>query len=190
MVPSYSILLHGKTTNGIIGEKNEFILLRDLNCDLLETISKSKHLIHIYNTYGLTQVIKEATRTAAETNTLTYYIVTNKKNIAYSGIIPCGISDHDLVYIIRHAGLPKINKDPKIVTVRSTKNLNNDTPRKALNEFPFELIRASADNPFVKLEIFLFGILNKYAPVNPEQAGEGGGGGRNRLTGWLFPLLC
>ena len=63
----------------------------DLNCDLLpETISKSKHLVHIsgYNTYGLTQVIKEATRTTAETNSLTYYIVTNKKdNVADSGFL-------------------------------------------------------------------------------------------------------
>ena len=141
----------------IIGEKRDFILLGDLNCDLLsETISKSKHLVHIYNTYGLTQVIKEATRTTAEANTLTYYTVTNKKdNIADSGIIPCGISDHDLVYIIRHARLPKIKKDPKIVTVRSTKNLNNDTLIKDLNELPFELLRASADDPLVKLEIFL-----------------------------------
>ena len=101
----------------------------DLNCDLLpETISKSKHLVHISgsDTYGLTQVLKEATRTTAETNTLT--VVTNKKdNVADSGIIPCGIGDHELVYIIRHARLPKIKKDPKIVTVRSTKNLNNDT---------------------------------------------------------------
>ena len=112
--------------------------------------------VQIYNTHGLTQVIKEATRTTAETNTLTYCIVTNKKgNIADSGIIPCGISDHDLVYIIRHARLPKINKDPKIVTVRSTKNLNNDTLIKDLNELPFELVRASAVNPQVKLEIFL-----------------------------------
>ena len=138
-------------------KKKEFFLLGDLNCDLLsETISKSKHLVHIYNTYGLTQVIKEATRTTAETNTLTYYIVTNKKdNIADSGIIPCGIGDHDLVYIIRHARLPKIKKDPKIVIVRSTENLNNDTVIKDLNELPFELIRASADNPLVKMEVFL-----------------------------------
>ena len=65
------------------------------------------------------------------------------------------IGDHDLVYIIRHARLPKINMDPKIVTVRSTKNLNNDTLIKDLNELPFELKRVSADNPLVKLEIFL-----------------------------------
>ena len=70
-------------------------------------------------------------------------------------IVALLISDHDLVYIIRHARLPKINKDPKIVTVRSTKNLNNDTLIKDLNELLFELIRASADSPLVKLEIFL-----------------------------------
>ena len=68
------------------------------------------------------QVIKETTRTTAETNTLTYYIVNNKKNdVADSGIILCGIGDHDLVYIVRHARFPRIKKDPKIVTVRSTK---------------------------------------------------------------------
>ena len=106
----YPFRFHGKTPNGVNGEKKEFILLGDLNCDLLsEKISKSKHLVQIYNTYGLTQVMKEATKTTAETNTLTYYIVTNKKdNIADSGIIPCGISDHDLVYIIRHAGFLKL----------------------------------------------------------------------------------
>ena len=146
----------GKHQMESLVKKKEFILLGDLNCDLTETISKSKHPVHIYNTYGLTQVIKEATRTTAETNILTHYIVTNKKdNVADSGIIPCGIGDHDLVYIVRHARLPKIKKDPKIVTVRSTKNLNNDTLIKDLNELPFELIRASADNPLVKLEIFL-----------------------------------
>ena len=116
----------GKHQMESLVKKKEFILLGDLNCDLLsETISKSKHLVHIYNTYGLTcltQVIKEATRTAAETNTLTYYIVTNKKdNVADSGIIRCGIGDYDLVYIIRHARLPKITQDPKIVTVRNSR---------------------------------------------------------------------
>ena len=96
-------------------------------------------------------------------------IVTNKKNnIADSGIIPFGISDHDLVYIIRHARIPKIKKDPKIVTVRSSKNLNNDTLIKDLNELPFELMRASADNPndlWSRWKYFFLDILNKHAPV-------------------------
>ena len=52
-------------------------------------------------------------------------------------------------------GFLKLKRIQKIVTVRSTKNLNNDTLIKDLNELPFELIRASADNPLVELEIFL-----------------------------------
>ena len=120
-----------------------------------QKISKSKHLVHIYNTWSYA-VYKGSNQTTAETNTLTYYIVTNKKdNVADSGIIPCCIGDHDLIYIIRHARLPKIKKDKKIVTVRSTKNVNNDTLIKDLSELPFELIRVSADNPLVKLEVFL-----------------------------------
>ena len=51
--------------------------------------------------------------------------------------------------------IPLSKTDPKIVTVRSTKNFNNNTLIKGLHELPFELIRASADNPLVKLEIFL-----------------------------------
>ena len=97
------------------------------------------------------------------------HIVTNKKdNIADSGIIPCGISDHDFVYIIRHTRIPKIKKDPKIVTVRSTKNVNNDTLIKDLNELPFELMRASANDPndlCSSWKSFFLDILNKHAPV-------------------------
>ena len=110
-----------------------------------QTISKSKHLVHIYNIWSYAGY-KGSNQTTAETNTLTYYIVTNKKD---------NVADSSINYSLWHARLPKTKKDPKIVTVRSTKNWNNDTLIKDLNELPFELIRASADNPLVKLEIFL-----------------------------------
>ena len=93
-------------------------------------------------------MIKKATRPAAETYTLIDHNVTNKKdNITDSGIIPCGVSDHDLVYVIRYTRLPKIRRDPKIVTVRRTKNLDNDSLIKDLNELPLEVLKALADNP-------------------------------------------
>ena len=97
--------------SGIVGNNKEFIPKDDLNCDLLSgTASRTKHLVQIYNTYGLQQIIKEATRTTSDTQTLIDHIVTNKPDkVADSGVIPCGISDHDLIYIIRHAKLPKIN---------------------------------------------------------------------------------
>ena len=59
------------------------------------------------------------------------------------------------LFILRGLFHDIAKRDRKIVTVRSTKNLNNDTLIKDLNELSFELIRASADDPLVKLEIFL-----------------------------------
>ena len=76
---------------------------------LSETISKTKHLVHIYNTHGLTQVIKEATKTTAETNTLIDHMVTNKKDdIADSGIIPVALVIMTLFIL---SGIPKIKID-------------------------------------------------------------------------------
>ena len=94
--------------SNIAGNNIEFILMGNLNCDLLlGTASRTKHLVQIYNTSGLQQIIKEATRTTLDTQTLIDHIVTNKPDrVAGSGVIPCGISDHDFIYIIRHVKLP------------------------------------------------------------------------------------
>ena len=88
-------------------EKKEFILMGDLNCNLLmEDNSKTKDIVQVYDTYGMTQIIKDPTRTTSDTQTLIDHIVTNRpKNI---GVIPCGISDHGLIYIIRYTRIPKI----------------------------------------------------------------------------------
>ena len=85
--------------SNIVGNNKEFILMGDMNCNLLSgTASRTKHLVQIYNTYGLQHIIKEATRTTSDTQTLIDHIVTNKRaKVADSGVVPCGISDHDLI---------------------------------------------------------------------------------------------
>ena len=61
-------------------------------------------------------------------------IVTNKPDkVADSGVIPYGISDHDLIYIIRHAKLPNIKRKPMILTIRIHKNLTESSPLDDLN---------------------------------------------------------
>ena len=154
----------------ITGEKKEFILMGDLNCDLLSmTLNKTKHIVQIYKTYGLVQVIKEATRTTSDTHTLIVHIVTNKiDRTAESGVMPCGISDHDVIYIIRHARLPKMKKDPKILSVRDTRKLGNDRLLEDLRELPFGLIKDTSNNPedlWLKWKTFSLNILDKHAPV-------------------------
>ena len=154
----------------ITGEKKEYILMGDLNCDLLSmTLNKTKHIVQIDNTYGLVQVIKEATRTTSDTHTLIDHIVTNKiDRIAESGVMPCGISDHDVIYIIRHARLPKMKKDPKILSVRDTRKLDDDRLLEDLRELPFGLIKDTSNNPedlWLKWKTFFLNILDKHAPV-------------------------
>ena len=51
-------------------------------------------------------------------------------------------------------GFLKFKRIQKLLQLEAP-NLNNDTLTKDLNELPFELIRTSADNPLVKLEVFL-----------------------------------
>ena len=119
--------------------------------------------------YCLKQVFKKATRTTAETNILIDHIVTAKKHyIADCGITPCSRSDHDHVYVIRHASFSQIKEDPKIVTDRNTRNLDNDKLIKDLKELPFDLTKAPADNSndlWLISKSFFLSILNKHAPI-------------------------
>ena len=153
----------------ITEEKKEFILMGDLNCNLMEDNSKTKHLVQIYDTYGMTQIIKDPTRTTSDTQTLIDHIVTNRpKNIAEGGVIPCGISDHDLIYIIRSARIPKIKKEPKVLTVRTHKNLSEASLLDDLHNLPIELILESSSNPdtlWLTWKSFFTNIINKHAPV-------------------------
>ena len=66
--------------------------------------------------------------------------------MADSGVILCGISDHDLIYIIRHAKLPKIKRKPRILTICIHRNLTESSLLDDLNGIPFDLISNTSDN--------------------------------------------
>ena len=36
-----------------------------------------------------------------------------------SGVITCGISHHDIIYVLRNSRLAKIKKEPKVVNIRN-----------------------------------------------------------------------
>ena len=112
----------------IISEDKELILMGDMNCNMLAKPldNTTKHTKRIYGAFGLTLLIKEPTRTTSDTQTLIDHAITNKPDlISGSGVIPCGISDHDMIYIIRTARLPKIKSDPQILNVRNFKRFDN-----------------------------------------------------------------
>ena len=95
----------------------------DTNCDFLDqSNSDVKHMKKIANKLGFSRIIKEATRTTADTKTNMDHIFTNKPELLriIRGVIHRGISDHDVVYTIRSIRVPKLHKvTPKILNVRN-----------------------------------------------------------------------
>ena len=62
----------------------------------------------IYSTYNRKQLITECTHVTWNSQTIIDHVVANKLgHIATSGVIPCGISDHDVTYAVRSLKLPK-----------------------------------------------------------------------------------
>ena len=88
---------------------------------------------------------------------------------------PCGISDHDLIYTIRHAKLPKIKQEPRILTIRIHKNITESSLLYDLNGIPFDLISDTSDNAvdlWMTWKTFFMNILNKYAPIKTSVKGN------------------
>ena len=89
----------------------------DSNCDFIRPNNGTGHLKDLFDTYSLTQIIDEPTRTTQDTKTLTDYIATNRPEASDSDIIPSGISDHDIVYMGRKQNCQKINFSLKQIEV-------------------------------------------------------------------------
>ena len=98
----------------------------DINCDLNTPLdNNTKHLNNILSSFGYSQLIKDATRTTKTTSNIIDHIITNRPDIiSSSGVRPCGISDHDALFLIRNTRAPKLKAPPKVITVRKYKRLN------------------------------------------------------------------
>ena len=93
-------------------------------------------------------------------------MTTNRpESVSESGVIPCGISDHDIVHLIRSMRIPKTKKDPKIITVRKCKNFNAFLSE--LRGIKFDEIKNVTGDPnemWLIWKTSFLNVLNKYAP--------------------------
>ena len=99
----------------------------DTNCDYLnQSKNDTKHIKKIAHKLGFSHIIKEVTRTTADTKSKIDHILTNKPEfVRISGVIHCGISDRDAVYMIRNMRVSKRHKlPPKILNVRNFRNID------------------------------------------------------------------
>ena len=116
----------------------------DTNCDFLDpSNNNTKNLKQILHSFELTQLIKEPARTTATTKTIIDHIITNKPNmVSNSGVISCGISDHDAVFIERNVRAPKLKVPPKILNVRNLKRFDYVSFQADIKGIPMKEIRS------------------------------------------------
>ena len=126
-------------------EKRESILIGDTNCNFLKPTNYSVHLKRLIKTYSLTQLIKEPTRTTRTTQTIIDHIVTNRpERVSESGVIPCGISDHNLIFMTKKIRSPKSKSAPRIIDIRNQKRFDiRAFQHDILNNIPFDEIKAT-----------------------------------------------
>ena len=146
-------------------ENKGYIVSGDLNCDLLKPDQNNqKHIKRIYKTYGFKQFIDKPTRTTIESKTLIDHISSNRPEcVSRSGVIPCCISDHDTVFLIRSMRIPKLKKEPKIMTVRKCKNFAD------LSKIQFDEIKNITDDPnemWTIWKTWFLDVLNRHAPIS------------------------
>ena len=128
----------------IDAESKECIFTGDMNCDLLKPRDNdTKNLKRIYNNYHFKQLITEPTRVTSDTSTIIDHISTNKPDrVLTRSIIPCGISDHNAVFLVRGMHVPKFKSTSKNVTMRKFKKFDLSSFRSDLSKINFNSIKS------------------------------------------------
>ena len=62
--------------------------------------------------------------------------------VSNSGVISCGISDHDVVFIERNVRAPKLKVPPKLLNVRNFKRFDSDSFQADIKGIRMEKIRS------------------------------------------------
>jgi hypothetical protein len=90
-------------------EGREILVVGDLNCNMLDSLnSASKKLNDFLNVYQLSQLIVKPTRVTQTTSSLLDVCISSlPEKIVYSDVFPIGISDHNLIFVVRKINVQK-----------------------------------------------------------------------------------
>ena len=154
-------------------EHNEFYLLGDLNCNMLDTSSHvTKKLNLLLESYQLYQMINTPTRVTQFTSSLLDICVTsNPEHVILTDVVPLGVSDHNPIYVVR-----KINSNVKInshrcIEIRNYKHFNCDKFLEELWKQPWDLIDHESDInlKWTLWKTLFLNVLDKHAPVQSKR---------------------
>ena len=84
-------------------EDKELYILGDINCDMFNELNHAtKKLNSIIQLYQLSQIVNKPTRETISTSSLLDVCITsNPEKIILSEVISTGVSDHNLVFVVR-----------------------------------------------------------------------------------------
>ena len=129
----------------------------------------TKHIRNAYSTFGYTQLVEHATRTTSESSTLIDHLATTKPTSVYDkGVIPCGISDHDAIFLLRSMRVPRVRKQPKIIKFRRFQKLDSESFLKdlaALNLNEIKDVTTDPNHMWLLWKKMFSDLLDKHAPI-------------------------
>ena len=131
-------------------ERKEYFLSGNLNCNCFDQqLNHTTRIQNISSLFNCKLLINDATRTTLNTKTLIDHIICNKpEQILASGVIPCGISDHDVTCTIRsYKKLKNSECKPKILATRKSINFETDAFLRDLEKVPFDEIKHQLTDP-------------------------------------------
>jgi len=115
----------------------ELFILGDLNIDYLNDLRKPAY-DNCLKAANLKQLIQTPTRITLNTLTLLDHILSNSMHINRSGVITCGMSDHDVIYVVRKRFKPKVA--PRTYFGRCYKHLDVNQLESELANLPWGLL--------------------------------------------------
>ena len=148
---------------------DDYTLLGDLNCNILEPDKEPKlgrHLLNLCDVYNLKCLINKPTRITPSSETLIDVVLTsNKKKFLHAGAFNPDISDHHLVYAITRASCPKWV--PKTTTRRNFKKFHAKKYNEDICFIPFHVASTfdDIDDVYWAWERLLTDVLDDHAPL-------------------------
>ena len=149
----------------------EIIITGDFNIDLSRNYCHRHNLVQLFQQYSCTQLINESTRITENTSTLIDHIwAYDLNNVKKSGVIPVGISDHNLVYIIRKVNSGFIKDKYSChtsVKYRCFKHFNRDRYLNDLDSADWSGVYSSdsADSAWLSFKDTFIYITDSHAPI-------------------------
>lgn len=151
-------------------DNTDFIVLGDLNIDLLVETTPKLKLLNLANSVSLTQCISEPTRVTLTTKTLLDPIfVSFPLYVNQNGVFSLTTSDHRFTYVSKNC---KLAKSPsKIIEFRSYKNFNPTEIGEKLKLYDWNQL---TDLPNVNLQLNfieskILELLNNYCPLQKRE---------------------